>query len=269
MARPEGNAAKRVASTSPPPWWSWSKRMSRHGRAIRFIETYCRPAKGIGHGQPLKLAGFQKSFLEETLRDGIDVGVMQMPRGQGKALAIEANGSLLGMHVDELLRGTVGDNIFGKSSSYRVVVDGKVDARSIRLTAKGVSAAELRESIAGATTVSGSVRAAMASGAQSFAQFATGIGSIFSNTSAFDSAVLGAFINRENTVAGGVALGGGTVNLKDVTVQGGNTTAVINGSNRMAEGTTNTTIRLNTGNKGYVATMTGKLASPDLHAVGQ
>ena len=105
--------------------------------------------------------------------------------------------------------------------------------------------------------------------AQSFAQFATGIGSIFSNTLAFDSAVLSAFVNRENTVTGGVALGGGTVTLKDVTVQGGNTIAVINGSNRMAEGTTNTTIRLNTANRGYVATMTGKLASPDLHAVGQ
>ena len=57
--------------------------------------------------------------------------------------------------------------------------------------------------------------------------------------------------------------------LKDVNVQGGNTTAVINGSNRMAEGATNTTIRLNTANRGYVATMTGKLASPDLHAVSQ
>jgi hypothetical protein len=187
----------------------------------------------------------------------------------GPALAIEANGSLLGMHVDELLRGTVGDNIFGKSSSYRVAVDGKVDARAIKLTGRGVSAAELRESIAGATTVGGVVRATMASGAQSFAQFATGIGSIFSNTFAFDSAVLGAFINRENTVTGNVALGGGTVTLTGLTVQGGDTTAVINGSNRMAEGTTNTTIRLNTANRGYVATMTGQLSSPDLHAVAQ
>lgn len=187
----------------------------------------------------------------------------------GPALAIEANGSLLGMHVDELLRGTVGDNIFGKSSSYSVMVDGKVDAHDIKLTAKGTSAVELRESITGATNFSGAVRAAMANGAQSFAHFATGIGSIFSNTLAFDSTVLGAFVNRENTVTGGITLGGGTVTLKDVTVQGGNTIAVINGSNRMAEGTTNTTIRLNTANRGYVATMTGKLSSPDLHAVGQ
>jgi len=200
-------------------------------------------------------------------KGGVDFGGTIDASGQ--ALAIAANGSLLGMHVDELLRGTVGDNIFGKSSSRRITVDGKVDARSVKLTAKGVSAAELRESITGATTVSGIMRAAMAPGAQSFAQFATGIGSIFSNTSAFDWAVLGAFINRDNTVTGGVALGGGTVNLKDLTLQGGNTTAVINGSNRMADGTTNTTIRLNTANRGYVATMTGKLASPDLHAVSQ
>jgi len=187
----------------------------------------------------------------------------------GSALAIQANGSVLGMHVDELLRGTVGDNVFAKTSSYAVVVDGKVDAPTIRLTGRGVSAAELRESIAGATSFSGTVHAAMASGAQSFAQFATGIGSIFSNTLAFDSAVLNAFVNRVNTVTGSISLGGGTVTLQNVTVQGGGTTAVINGSNRMAEGTTNTTIRLNTSNRGYVATMTGKLASPGLHAVSQ
>ncbi|MBS0540315.1 MAG: AsmA family protein [Proteobacteria bacterium] len=188
----------------------------------------------------------------------------------GQALAIEANGSLLGMHVDELLRGTMGDNIFGKSSSYGVVVGGKVDARNIRLTGRGVSGAQLRESISGATTVSGTVRASMASGAQSFAQFATGIGSIFSDTLAFDSAVLNAFVNHENAVsAGGVALGGGTVTLTDVTVHGNNAVAVISGQNRMAEGTTDTTIRLNTGNRGYVARMTGKLSSPNLHADSQ
>ena len=81
--------------------------------------------------------------------------------------------------------------------------------------------------------------------------------------------MLGAFINRENTVTGNVALGGGTVTLTGLSVQGGGTIAVIDGTNRMAEGTTNTTIRLNTANRGYVATMTGQLSSPDLHAVAQ
>ena len=84
MPRPEGNAAKRVALAQPGPWREW-RRMSRHGRAIKFIESYCRPGKGRGHGQPLKLARFQKDFLEEVLADGIDAGVMQTPRGNGKS----------------------------------------------------------------------------------------------------------------------------------------------------------------------------------------
>ena len=29
--------------------------MSRHGRAIKFIQTYCRSPKGAGFGKPLKL----------------------------------------------------------------------------------------------------------------------------------------------------------------------------------------------------------------------
>src|SRR4029077_2101145 len=103
--------------------------------------------------------------------------------GSGKALVIDATGSLLGIHVDELLRGTVGSNAFG--SSYRITVDGKLDANAIHLTGKGDSAAELRESLSTATTVSGTVYAAMAGGAQSFAQFATGVGSIFSETLGF------------------------------------------------------------------------------------
>jgi phage terminase large subunit-like protein len=79
-----GNAAKRVADTSPGPWKQWRIR-SRHGRAIRFIETYCRPPKGAGHGKPLKLARFQKEFLEEALADGIDAAILETPRGNGKS----------------------------------------------------------------------------------------------------------------------------------------------------------------------------------------
>lgn len=84
MSDRRGNAAKRVAIASNGPWKDWRIR-SRHGRAIRFIETYCRPPKGKGHGQPLKLAGFQKEFLEEALADGTDVAVLQTPRGNGKS----------------------------------------------------------------------------------------------------------------------------------------------------------------------------------------
>jgi phage terminase large subunit-like protein len=84
MRNPEGNAAKRVAIATPGPWRSWRIR-TRHGRAIRFMETYCRAPKGKGHGQPMKLAGFQKEFLEEALADGIDAAVLSTPRGNGKS----------------------------------------------------------------------------------------------------------------------------------------------------------------------------------------
>ena len=83
-----GNAAKRVADASPGPWKtdpSWQRITKRHLRAIRFIETYCRPPKGYGHGTPLKLAPFQKRFLRRGLSDGIDIAVLATPRGNGKS----------------------------------------------------------------------------------------------------------------------------------------------------------------------------------------
>lgn len=81
---PRGNASKRVADTSPGPWKLWPK-MSRPARAIRFIETYCRPPKGTGHGRPIKLAAFQIDFLEQALADGIDLSILATPRGNGKS----------------------------------------------------------------------------------------------------------------------------------------------------------------------------------------
>lgn len=98
MSRAEGNAAKRVASVTPGAWKtdpSWRRMHSRAERAIRFIETYCRPAKGTGHytrgadgsitGEPLKLAPFQKAFLRKALGSGVDIGVLMTPRGNGKS----------------------------------------------------------------------------------------------------------------------------------------------------------------------------------------
>lgn len=84
MPSGRGNAAKVVLDTSPGPWKQWKIR-SRHGRAIKFIETYCRAPKGKGFGKPLKLARFQKEFLEEALADGIDAAILQTPRGNGKS----------------------------------------------------------------------------------------------------------------------------------------------------------------------------------------
>jgi len=82
--KPYGYATKRVIDTTPGPWKRWRLR-SRYARAVRFIQTYCRPPKGKGHGQPLKLAGFQKAFLRKALANGIDAAVLQTPRGNGKS----------------------------------------------------------------------------------------------------------------------------------------------------------------------------------------
>lgn len=49
------------------------------------METYCRAPKGRGFGQPIRLAQFQKEFLEEALADGIDAAILQTPRGNGKS----------------------------------------------------------------------------------------------------------------------------------------------------------------------------------------
>lgn len=86
-SNPRGNAAKRVAIASPGPWKSdpgWA-RLSRASRAIRFIEQHCRPPKGMGHGEPLRLAPFQKAFLRKALAPGNDIGILGTPRGNGKS----------------------------------------------------------------------------------------------------------------------------------------------------------------------------------------
>lgn len=79
-----GNAARHPKDSSPGPWTSW-KKISRVGRCIKFIETYCRSPKGINHGRLMKLGKFQKSWLEEALADGIDEAIMPTPRGNGKS----------------------------------------------------------------------------------------------------------------------------------------------------------------------------------------
>lgn len=79
-----GNAAKRLQDRTVGPWERWKTR-ARHARAIRFIESYCPAPKGKGHGRPLRLAPFQKEWLEDALADGVDVAVQSIPRGNGKS----------------------------------------------------------------------------------------------------------------------------------------------------------------------------------------
>ncbi len=84
MSQPAGNAAKRVAITTAGPWQDWPTK-SRYARCVKFIELYCRSPKGQGHGEPLKLAPFQKAFLRQALGSGIDIAVLATPRGNGKS----------------------------------------------------------------------------------------------------------------------------------------------------------------------------------------
>lgn len=86
-----GNAAKRLQNATAGPWVRWKTR-SRHGRAIRFIESYCAPAKGYRARRPLKLAPFQKGWLEDVLADGVTAAAMSLPRGNGKSTFLAAVG---------------------------------------------------------------------------------------------------------------------------------------------------------------------------------
>lgn len=83
--RRRGNKSKRLENPTAGPWGKWSARLSRHARAIRFLETYCPIPKGYGAGRPLKLAPFQKGWLEEVLADDVSSAAMSLPRGNGKS----------------------------------------------------------------------------------------------------------------------------------------------------------------------------------------
>jgi phage terminase large subunit-like protein len=87
--RLEGNAAKRVVTSEPAPWSRWRVK-DRAARCIRFVETFCRPAKGHRAGASLELAGFQREWLERVLAPGVRVAVQSLPRGNGKSTLLAA-----------------------------------------------------------------------------------------------------------------------------------------------------------------------------------
>jgi phage terminase large subunit-like protein len=74
-----------------PPWRSWRNR-SRASRCIRWIETYCRVPSGVGYGEPLRLAPFQKRSIEVLLARGVRTGGLQIPRGNAKSTLWSAVG---------------------------------------------------------------------------------------------------------------------------------------------------------------------------------
>lgn len=78
------NASVKTATDAPGPWEAWKTR-SLHARAIRFMQTYCITSKGYRHGKPIKLAEFQKNWLEDVLVEGVSASALTLPRGNGKS----------------------------------------------------------------------------------------------------------------------------------------------------------------------------------------
>jgi phage terminase large subunit-like protein len=97
MTANRGNAARRVQNDKPGPWATWKG--TRHGRYIRFIQTYCKSPKGEGHGKPIKLAAWQKEGIEAMFADGVDAAVQSFPRGNGKS-TLEAALAVAGTFMD-------------------------------------------------------------------------------------------------------------------------------------------------------------------------
>lgn len=78
------NASKKWVDPGVPPWAKWRTKEPA-ARCIRWIEEYCVPPKGYGAGKPIKLAAFQKEWLEAVLVPGVSSAAMELPRGNGKS----------------------------------------------------------------------------------------------------------------------------------------------------------------------------------------
>ncbi len=185
----------------------------------------------------------------------------------GKTLALDLKGSLQGIYFGEMLRGAAGTNSFG-NPNLTVMVDGKISALDIQLKSRGGSPLEIRNALTGTASLSGFIYPTVTQGSLSFARFATSLGGAFSDSMAFNSAMLQGFINRQNPTAGLVQIGGGAMTLQNQTVSGQNTTASIIGRTIFESATTDTTVNIDTGNnKGpadFVTKIKGPLSSPSL-----
>jgi uncharacterized protein involved in outer membrane biogenesis len=184
--------------------------------------------------------------------------------GTGAVLAVDVKGDVRGIYLGEMLRGTAGTNNFG-NDDLTVAIDGKIDATNIRIAGQGHSPEEIRNGLAGSAAVGGYLYPNVVKGSQSFAQFATSVGSLFSEAMAFNSLILQAFINRQNAVAGQLQLNGATVTTENQTIQGQNATASITSRTNIAAATTDTTIQVNGGSDRFVATVKGPLSAPTLN----
>jgi uncharacterized protein involved in outer membrane biogenesis len=187
----------------------------------------------------------------------------------GAAVTVDLRGSLQGIYVGEMLRGAAGDNNFG-DPNLKIAIDGKLSAMGIRLRSRGRSPEEIRNNLTGAAGLSGFVYPVVTQGSLGFARFATGVGSLFSNTMAFNSAMLQGFVNRQNPIQGQLAIANGKVTLQNPTVAGANTTAILSGTTDLVSAITNTVVSINTGNDAtpsdFVINVQGPLAKPTMSA---
>ena len=179
----------------------------------------------------------------------------------GSALAVDLKGDVKGIYVGQMLRDTAGSNSLG-NSSLTVAMDGKIDATGIRIAGKGNSPAAIRNALTGGATLGGYLYPTVIKGSRSFASFATGLGSIFSEEMAFDSMMLKGFVDRQSKIAGRLVLQGGTVSTENQTVQGQNTTAYVTSRTSLPASTTDTSVRVSSGSRQFVVTFKGPLSSP-------
>src|SRR5215207_4905082 len=84
MSDRRGNAAKRLQEMPEPPWAAWEK-SDRAERCIRFISEFCRPGKGHGAGELLRLAPFQEAFIRDAYGARMRSAAMSVARGNGKS----------------------------------------------------------------------------------------------------------------------------------------------------------------------------------------
>ncbi|MDI1282921.1 MAG: AsmA family protein [Reyranella sp.] len=183
-------------------------------------------------------------------------------------LGIDLAGSLQGIYLGEMLRGTAGTNTFG-NDNLTVAVDGKINVMNIALKGGGNSPEAIRNSLVGSGQVSGYVYPSVTKGSLSFVSFAAGVASVFSSEMGFNSAVLDAFINRQSAISGGFQLANGTLTLQEQKVQGQNAVALVSSQTSLTAATTDTTIGLDVGKTGsvdFVMTVKGPMSAPTLNA---
>ena len=141
-----GNTTKRALTTSPGPWKRWRTR-TRAARCIRFAESYCVVPKGYNAGRTMRLAPFQKSWLE-VFADDVTSAALLVPRGNGKSSLLAAM-ALWGLFDDDehgspqvpAVAVTVGQairNVFGVAVAMRARCEPLAE-RSIPYSGTGTS----------------------------------------------------------------------------------------------------------------------------------